>query len=382
MSLAINTCVSTAPVSDFLGESGTSLLRTEHSSGEDDVSPKRFVRNGRPSTCIGSPRSVVIGDEQPQNGVGSMRKTARVIPAMISKGEKPRKSTNKAPTDENSNFGDDYSTDGESTVLVIQQSRACRDHRDETTWCNYETDCFDSSDCVSFFDENDLNSWDNDDSSDQEDDSSLHTIDLKASDCVLDPLLHRMQPRRRRQVSFGSVFIREYSLTVGDHPYTRDSCPLTLAWQHTVTVEKELLHYEHSRYFLRSSTPPRRLGLHERRERICEVNENLVDHADVKQLEVVMTLSRLESMQTRLQGFHQDGNHHQDGSGTSSSDNMHPHLMCLDSVLDQDEHPPHTPCCPVIEEASTATPLYSSESEQTDVCEQQSLQPISIRELC
>ena len=89
--------------------------------------------------------------------------------------------------------------------------------------------------------------------------------------------------RDRRRVSFGHVEFRSYNLTVGDHPFCRDSCPLTMEWEHTVAVTENITHQDcfssssqtnsssHNTTGKRSGRP-RRLTLNERRERIVQVN--------------------------------------------------------------------------------------------------------------
>ena len=45
-------------------------------------------------------------------------------------------------------------------------------------------------------------------------------------------------------VSFGSVEIREFPVTVDDHASFKDSCPLTLTWNHLRTMESTVDKFE------------------------------------------------------------------------------------------------------------------------------------------
>ena len=44
---------------------------------------------------------------------------------------------------------------------------------------------------------------------------------------------------KKQQVTFGSVYIRHYACTVGDHPLCHDSCPLSLDWKYYYIDQEE-----------------------------------------------------------------------------------------------------------------------------------------------
>jgi hypothetical protein len=89
------------------------------------------------------------------------------------------------------------------------------------------------------------------------------------------------------RVSFGSVFTREYSVTVGDHPCTTDSVGLSLDWGHSEEREDALSVSGGRR---RGHASMRRLTAAERRERICTVTGCLPSH--VRAAEYNMALQR------------------------------------------------------------------------------------------
>jgi hypothetical protein len=70
----------------------------------------------------------------------------------------------------------------------------------------------------------------------------------------------------RRTVSFKNVEVREYSITVGDHPMCYDGLPLTLDWEHSPSVE--IRDVSTSRERSGNYRAPRRLSFDERRERL------------------------------------------------------------------------------------------------------------------
>merc|ERR1711897_132993 len=92
------------------------------------------------------------------------------------------------------------------------------------------------------------------------------------------------------RVTFGSVEIREYPITVDDHPKSHDSCPLTLMWDPVRTIittvdeceeedessnneEEVTITTRRRKTATRSSSSCRHLNLHERRTRIAEVHD-------------------------------------------------------------------------------------------------------------
>jgi hypothetical protein len=51
--------------------------------------------------------------------------------------------------------------------------------------------------------------------------------------------------RRRRQVAFSHVEVRQYEQVVGDHPCCRTGCPLTLGWHYKVDARCEGVRERH-----------------------------------------------------------------------------------------------------------------------------------------
>lgn len=75
-----------------------------------------------------------------------------------------------------------------------------------------------------------------------------------------------------RGVSFSfSVEVREYSITVGDHPLCYDGLPLSLDWESDTPYVRSI---EDSRERESHYKPPRRLSFNERRERLFTFNNN------------------------------------------------------------------------------------------------------------
>jgi hypothetical protein len=75
--------------------------------------------------------------------------------------------------------------------------------------------------------------------------------------------------KREKHVRFSNVEIREYALTVGDHPYCPDGLALSLDWGYSpqTTVKSVVLEDTEKQNSL-SSPPLRRLGYMDRRMRL------------------------------------------------------------------------------------------------------------------
>lgn len=73
---------------------------------------------------------------------------------------------------------------------------------------------------------------------------------------------------KRRVVFYKSVEVREYSLTVGDHPCCEGALSLSLDWQHADMYYKDLEESQQRGMFYKA---PQRLSLQERRDRLIEV---------------------------------------------------------------------------------------------------------------
>jgi hypothetical protein len=74
----------------------------------------------------------------------------------------------------------------------------------------------------------------------------------------------------QRRVSFQHVEVREYSITVGDHPFCYDGLPLTLDWEHAGSVE--IRDIASSRERRGNYRAPRRLSFDERRDRLFNMS--------------------------------------------------------------------------------------------------------------
>lgn len=74
----------------------------------------------------------------------------------------------------------------------------------------------------------------------------------------------------KKQVTFGSVTVREYGLAVGACSAARDSCPLQLAWAYAPPSVYTVDHYTYFKDFARKRTL-QRLSLNKRRKRIAKV---------------------------------------------------------------------------------------------------------------
>lgn len=81
-------------------------------------------------------------------------------------------------------------------------------------------------------------------------------------------------PRQARQrkrghhksVSFNQFLeVREHAVTIGDHPFCRDSLPLSLAWEHGETERMDLDCYEAERLPRRRSGNDMKLSYYERK---------------------------------------------------------------------------------------------------------------------
>jgi hypothetical protein len=53
--------------------------------------------------------------------------------------------------------------------------------------------------------------------------------------------------KRRKQVSFNRITIREYPIIIGDHPSVQGGPPLTISWEHVSSVDIDVDMYERAR---------------------------------------------------------------------------------------------------------------------------------------
>lgn len=95
----------------------------------------------------------------------------------------------------------------------------------------------------------------------------------------------------KRSVSFHeNVEVREYSLSVGDHPMCGDGLPLSLGWSHAEPVFR---HIDHSKTRRRHHKGPARLSLHERRRRLRVAGETEDDFTEQSRYQGTSLLSLL-----------------------------------------------------------------------------------------
>lgn len=121
--------------------------------------------------------------------------------------------------------------------------------------------------------------------------------------------------KSHRTVSFGSVFTREYSVTVGDHPCSNDSVGLTLDWGYAAEYAVPVEHLDWTQvpiafweqgqqqfsYNTNKNSPRRRirrLSASERRKRVCSVTGCLP--SDVRAAEYNMALQRYNQELTEV----------------------------------------------------------------------------------
>ena len=93
-----------------------------------------------------------------------------------------------------------------------------------------------------------------------------------------------------RRVSFSKIEVREYSVTVGDHPLCRDGLPLQLDWQHSDVTEMNM---QCSREREDKYQLPRRLSYEEKRDRLVNIG-NYEDQRDRNQ-KLGQVIQRMQS---------------------------------------------------------------------------------------
>lgn len=103
----------------------------------------------------------------------------------------------------------------------------------------------------------------------------------------------------KRKVSLNTrVEVREYSMTIGDHPCCNDGLPLTLDWAYaTEYVYRDI---ECSRERSQAYRMPRRLGFDEKRERLFEVREYTESEARNEEINMVMRMLQHSLSQTHI----------------------------------------------------------------------------------
>ena len=165
---------------------------------------------------------------------------------------------------------DDHKNDISCAKKDQQQDQQQQHLEDD---CDPTESCSDTSSCCSFYD----------------DDLDEMMIDEDGQAKQQQQQRPMVKPMKRK-VLFGSVFVREYASTVGDHPLCSDSCPLTLDWSYFEIMERDLESFESKRCLLRHKAP-RRLNIDQRRDRIKETGS--VDPTSLQEMEFHLSMSRL-----------------------------------------------------------------------------------------
>mmetsp|Transcript_14263 Transcript_14263/g.23619 ORF Transcript_14263/g.23619 Transcript_14263/m.23619 type:complete len:183 (-) Transcript_14263:173-721(-) len=79
-----------------------------------------------------------------------------------------------------------------------------------------------------------------------------------------------------KRVCFSTVEVREYSLTIGDHPLCRDGLPITLDWKYN--EESTFLNIPYENRTLKQDSFPKRLDYDERLARLQRVTGITENH--------------------------------------------------------------------------------------------------------
>ena len=100
--------------------------------------------------------------------------------------------------------------------------------------------------------------------------SSVDSALYESDSSLLSATNNKSKRHLKRRVSFQKIEVREYSLTVGDHPYCRDGLPLQLDWAHGPSTEISIIC---SRERASKYQMPRRLTYEEKRNRLIATTE-------------------------------------------------------------------------------------------------------------
>mmetsp|Transcript_29105 Transcript_29105/g.79893 ORF Transcript_29105/g.79893 Transcript_29105/m.79893 type:complete len:243 (-) Transcript_29105:42-770(-) len=133
-------------------------------------------------------------------------------------------------------------------------------------------------------------STDEESSDEEEEDTSSSAMETDEEECTTTSLSSydswTKQNEERRSIRFGPVQVREYAVTLGDHPLA-DEYPLSLDWQHGPSIRYDLDDFEHhyrrtSTCFLRGARnagrQPQRLSPVDRRLRLAAVKGESMLH--------------------------------------------------------------------------------------------------------
>mmetsp|Transcript_12673 Transcript_12673/g.19489 ORF Transcript_12673/g.19489 Transcript_12673/m.19489 type:complete len:204 (-) Transcript_12673:62-673(-) len=133
-------------------------------------------------------------------------------------------------------------------------------------------------------------------STDDATDSSISSNSISSDEGVVKNIRIRSkkQQKMRRRVSFSSVEIREYSITVGDHPHCKGGLPMSLDWGYTGKKTSHCVNaYEKTKVrnlHQPSELKPKKLDYVQRKQRLSHVTgyteERLLDIAKLKELNI------------------------------------------------------------------------------------------------
>lgn len=132
-------------------------------------------------------------------------------------------------------------------------------------------------------------------STDDVTDSSISSNSISSDEGVVQNtrITNKKQHKMRRRVAFSTVEIREYSITVGDHPHCKGELPISLDWGFTGTKTSHCLNaYEKTKgrhLHHPSELKPKKLDYVQRKQRLSHVTgyteERLLDIAKTKELD-------------------------------------------------------------------------------------------------
>lgn len=100
--------------------------------------------------------------------------------------------------------------------------------------------------------------------------SSVDSALYESDSSLLSATGHSSKRHLKRRVSFHKIEVREYTLTVGDHPLCRDGLPLQLDWTHGPSTEINMIcsRERDAKYQM-----PRRLTYEEKRNRLLATTD-------------------------------------------------------------------------------------------------------------
>ena len=176
----------------------------------------------------------------------------------------------------------DQETEEEPDTLVARDNGSCHPHQVmRTSLLQRSSSFYDTEACA--------NLLEIEDEIDSEEDPSLTdtSVDYSEEDMSTDNSLEEdsccqddSTTTTRRHLTFNpKVTIREYSITVGDHPLCHDAFPLSLDWSHAPEYCTDIVQSKSRGYRYQ---PPRVLGLQERRQRLVQVADYAVETLDAR----------------------------------------------------------------------------------------------------